>query len=105
MRSGDDRYCEGCGYDFGSPGPATATWEAIVTADRRQFDRLAVTGVTFPDGYGERRFLLRDGENRIGRSRGHATEAAPEIDLGTPRWIRASRGCTPGSSAGPTAPA
>ena len=80
-RSGNDRYCEGCGYDFESPPPAAGTWEAIVTADRAQFDRLAVAGVTFPDGYGERRFPLHDGENRIGRSRGHADEEGPEIDL------------------------
>jgi hypothetical protein len=83
-RSGDDRYCEGCGHDFLAPPPAATTWEAIVTADRAQFDRLAVAGVTFPDGYGERRFPLRDGENRIGRSRGHAGEEGPEIDLAPP---------------------
>jgi hypothetical protein len=83
VRSGDDRYCEGCGYDFESPPPASATWEAVVTADRRQFDRLATAGVDFPEDYGERRFPLSEGENRIGRSRGHPSEAAPEIDLGT----------------------
>jgi hypothetical protein len=82
-RSGDDRYCEGCGYDFLGPPPAPATWEAIVTADRAQFERLAVTGVSFPAGYVERRFALADGENRIGRSRGHPDEKAPEIDLAT----------------------
>jgi hypothetical protein len=82
-RSGDDRYCEGCGYDFHAPPPAPGTWEAIATADRAQFDRLAVAGVNFPDGYGERRFALHEGENRIGRSRGHPGEEAPEIDLAT----------------------
>jgi FHA domain len=80
-RSGDDRYCEGCGYDFLGPPPAASTWEAIVTADRAQFDRLAVAGVSFPADYPERRFALSDGENRIGRSRGHPDEQAPEIDL------------------------
>jgi hypothetical protein len=82
-RSGDDRYCEGCGYDFESPLPA-ATWEAVVTADRAQFDRLAVAGVTFPADYGERHFPLTEGENRIGRSRGDPGEEAPEIDLAAP---------------------
>ena len=72
-RSGDDRYCESCGYDFHAPPPAPATWEAIVTADRAQFERLAVSGVSFPYGYPERRFVLADGENHIGRSRGHGT--------------------------------
>jgi hypothetical protein len=83
-RSGDDRYCEGCGYDFESPPPAAATWEAVVTADRAQFDRLAVAGVTFPADYAERHFPLFEGENRIGRSRGHPGEEAPEIDLVAP---------------------
>jgi hypothetical protein len=82
VHSGDDRYCEGCGYDFESPAPVATTWEAVVTADREQFDRLATAGVSFPNAYGERHFPLRDGENRIGRSRGHPGEATPEIDLG-----------------------
>jgi hypothetical protein len=80
-RSGDDRYCEGCGYDFLAPPPAPAAWEAVVTADRAQFDRLAVAGVTFPADYAERRFALAGGENRIGRSRGRPDEPSPEIDL------------------------
>ncbi|HUA72145.1 MAG TPA: FHA domain-containing protein [Solirubrobacteraceae bacterium] len=80
-RSGDDRYCESCGYDFLSPPQSPSPWEAIVTADRAQFERLAVAGVSFPADYPERRFVLADGENRIGRSRGHPDEPAPEIDL------------------------
>jgi pSer/pThr/pTyr-binding forkhead associated (FHA) protein len=60
------------------------TWEAIVTADRAQFDRLAVEGVTFPADYAERRFPLAEGENRIGRSRGQPGEERPEIDLAAP---------------------
>jgi hypothetical protein len=80
-RSGDDRYCEGCGFDFHGPPPAAGAWEAVVTADRAQFERLAVAGISFPTDYTERRFVLADGENRIGRSRGNPDEAAPEIDL------------------------
>ena len=57
---------------------------AIVTADRAQFDRLAVAGVTFPADYAERRFSLGEGENRIGRSRGAPGEERPEIDLAAP---------------------
>jgi hypothetical protein len=81
-RPGDDRYCEGCGYDFLSP--AAVAWDAIVVADRSQFDRNAVAGVTFPLDYGERRFALAEGQNRIGRSRGQPAEDAPEIDLAGP---------------------
>lgn len=83
-RSGDDRYCEGCGYDFLSPPPPAISWEATVSADRAQFDREAVSGVTFPPDYLERRFRLLKGQNRIGRSRGGSDEEAPEIDLATP---------------------
>ena len=83
-RSGDDRYCEGCGHDFLAPPPAAVSWEAVVTADRAQFDRLAVAGVTFPDDYSERRFSLVEGENRIGRSHGRPDEDCPEIDLAAP---------------------
>jgi hypothetical protein len=83
-RSGDDRYCEGCGFDFHGPPPAPSGWEAVATADRAQFDRLAVAGVSFPDGCPERRFALADGDNRIGRSRGQPDEHAPEIDLAGP---------------------
>jgi len=84
-RSGDDRYCEGCGYDFLAIPPATTVWEAVASADRAQFDRFAPPGLAFPSDYRERRFTLRDAEVRIGRSRGNADEQVLEIDLaGTP---------------------
>jgi hypothetical protein len=76
-RSGDDRYCEECGHDFLAP-PA---WEAVVTADRAQFDRFAVSGLTFPADQVARRFVLEAAKVRIGRSRGRPGEATPEIDL------------------------
>src|ERR1700680_708869 len=50
QRSGDDRYCAGCGHDFLAPpppppsAPATAEWEAVASADRAQFERFAVAG-------------------------------------------------------------
>jgi hypothetical protein len=93
-RTGDDRYCEGCGHDFAGPPPsavsdpasdsdgsAVAAWEAVVTADRDQFERNATTGVEFPSGYAERRFALTGAEVRIGRSRGRPGEQVPEINL------------------------
>jgi hypothetical protein len=83
-RSGDDRYCESCGHDFLSPRPAATAWEAIVTADRAQYDRLSASGVPFPADYHERCVRLIEGENRIGRSHGHPGEDAPEIDLAAP---------------------
>jgi hypothetical protein len=83
-RSGDDRYCEGCGHDFLAPAPSAPSWDAIVSADRAQFDRQAVSGLTFPVDYGNRRFGLLAGPNRIGRSHGAPDEELPEIDLAAP---------------------
>jgi FHA domain len=80
-RSGDDRYCEECGHDFDAPAAAQITWEAVVSADRGQFDRFAVSDLSFPDSYGERRFAL-DGERMlIGCRRNRPDDQAPEIDL------------------------
>jgi hypothetical protein len=78
-RSGDDRYCEGCGHDFSSPPAAAAAWEALATADRSQFERQPTAGLSFPADYATRRFVLEQPEVRIGRSR--TGEAGPEIDL------------------------
>jgi FHA domain/Double zinc ribbon len=80
-RSGDDRYCEGCGHDFLAPPPSVTGWEAVVTADRSQFERLSTDGVAFPGDYRERRFVLNAPLMRIGRRRGQPGEPAPEIDL------------------------
>jgi hypothetical protein len=76
-RSGDDRYCEACGHDLLGP-PA---WEAVVTADRKQFERFAASGLSFPADQVERRILLDSDHVRIGRSRGRPGEIVPEIDL------------------------
>jgi hypothetical protein len=80
-RSGDDRYCEGCGHDYLAPPPPPADWEAVITADRAQFDRLSTDAITFPGDYRERRFALDRPLVRIGRRRGRPEEPVPEIDL------------------------
>ena len=80
-RHGDDRYCEACGYDFESPPPGTALWEAVASADRAQFDRLAPDGVSFPNSYVERGFPLTADSVRIGRNHGRAPADAVEINL------------------------
>ena len=77
-RSGGARYCEACGHDFAAEPQASATeagWEAVIAADREQFDRFAVAGLTFPDGHPERQIVLTGAEVRIGDpavSRRHA---------------------------------
>jgi len=77
-RSGDDRFCEGCGHDFEAP---PAVWEAVLSADRRQWDRQARGDLAFPDAYPERSFQLEAARVHIGRSRTRPGGRVPEIDL------------------------
>jgi FHA domain len=84
-RSGDDRFCEGCGYDFVSGAPVeVADWVAIAATDREQFDRTEHGSLTFPLAAAERRFPLTAPAVRIGRGRRGADQEPPEIDLGVP---------------------
>jgi hypothetical protein len=89
-RTGDDRYCEGCGYDFvAAPAPVasesvsgpapTPDWEVVASADRQQFDRLAPARLEFPARYPERHFALTGNEVSIGRT--HPPEQPPDINL------------------------
>jgi FHA domain len=80
-RSGDDRYCEGCGHDFLAPPPQKTDWEAVVSADRTQFERLQADGIAFPGDHREQRFALDAPLMRIGRQRGRAGQPPLEIDL------------------------
>jgi len=86
----DDRFCEGCGYNFvaGSsaqaavPSPATTRedWEAHVAADREYFERVSPRGIDFPADYRQRAVALDGRELRIGRG-GYSADGPPEIDL------------------------
>jgi FHA domain len=78
-RSGDDRYCEGCGYDLLSRGPV-AVWEVRIEANRAWFERNGSDQIAFPDGYVEWRVGLDAEQLTIGRSRAD-TETPPAIDL------------------------
>ncbi|MDX6512460.1 MAG: hypothetical protein QOE36_1964, partial [Gaiellaceae bacterium] len=83
-RSGDDRFCEGCGHDFLAPPGAIAAWEAVVCADRAHFDRVSPGGLTFPADRAEQRFPLDVAAATVGRTRGGSGEPALEIDLAGP---------------------
>jgi hypothetical protein len=83
-RSGDDRYCEGCGHDFLAAPSSGPAWEATATADRAQFERFAVEGISFPADAPARRFVLDSDEVVIGRSSAGRGETPPEIDLAGP---------------------
>ena len=87
-RTGDDRFCEGCGYDFtsGAPGQpraassTSADWQLTVAADRAYYDRLQPEGVEFPAHCPPRTFTLSGDEVRIGR-RSSSRGIQPEVDL------------------------
>jgi hypothetical protein len=88
-RVGTDRYCEGCGYDF-TAVPAVgeaalakpdAVWEAVVTADRTYYQRVAPEAIAFPPHCPARTFVIDGREVRIGR-RSASRGIQPEIDLG-----------------------
>ena len=84
-----DRFCESCGYDFGTgtPGETSTSsaagaraWEAVLEADRAYFDRVSPGGIEFPADAPTREIALDRDELRIGR--GRATDPdPPEIDL------------------------
>jgi FHA domain len=69
--------------------PVTATWTAVVTADRLYFDRVVATlgadasELSFPAYCPERRFRLSGTEVRVGR-RSVSRGIHPEIDLTGP---------------------
>jgi hypothetical protein len=90
-RVGTDRFCEGCGYDFvalTTPAQAAAAnaaetgvaWDAVVSADRAYFDRVASPGVDFPPHCPDRSFPLSGPELKIGR-RSASRGIQPDIDL------------------------
>jgi hypothetical protein len=80
-RSGDDLYCEVCGADFRAPPRPTLAWEAVVFADRAQFDRFGPDGVAFPADSARRHFDLSERQVRVGRGGARAGERALDIDL------------------------
>jgi hypothetical protein len=86
-RSGRDRFCESCGFDFAAPGAANggalSGWAASVAPDREYFDRVAPDGLIFPDDDAGLTIALVAERVRIGRRRSGGDDA-PEIALGDP---------------------
>jgi hypothetical protein len=79
-RSGDDRYCEGCGYDL-LAGLPVAAWEVVVSADRAWFEQYSDGEIAFPAAYGEWRVALDSEQVTIGRARAGSEALPPAIDL------------------------
>ena len=84
------RFCETCGHDSALPAPATpvqgtVSWTAVVTADRKFYDRVVARGgpdsVDFPQFFPERRIPLQNDTALIGRHN-RDQGVTPEIDLG-----------------------
>ena len=61
-------------------GKSEARWEAIVKADRAHFGRTAPAGITFPERWTTRRFMLTGAELTIGVARSPRA-VRPDIDL------------------------
>ncbi|HEY7829149.1 MAG TPA: FHA domain-containing protein [Solirubrobacteraceae bacterium] len=91
-RTGSDKFCEDCGYNFATgesaassaPAPSTSatagSWEALVEADREYFERVTAHEIDFPFHCPPRRFVLEEPQIGIGRhspTRG----TRPQIDL------------------------
>jgi len=90
---GDDRYCEGCGFDFVNAAgraverpPPSERWEAIVVADRAHFERGEWQGVDFPGLFAALTIPLGSAELRVGR--GELDGRWPELDLEDPAVSR-----------------
>jgi len=86
-RTGADRFCERCGYDFEAVvARAPSGWELVIEADRDYYARFAFAGVVFPDGAGAQSLPLESAELRVGRRDGagdppHITGAAGDPAL------------------------
>jgi hypothetical protein len=94
-RVGSDKFCESCGYNFAtgepsgdaeppastrSPESASVLWEALVSADREYFERVAAEQIEFPSHCPPRRFALDQPEIGIGRQ-SPSRRIRPAIDL------------------------
>jgi FHA domain len=92
-RGGQDRFCESCGFDFGSDVPAggdavAPSWAVTIAPDREYFERVAPEGVSFPDNEAAQTIALDAANVRIGRRRPTGGDNAPEIELGDPAVSR-----------------
>jgi len=92
-RSGRDRFCESCGFDFArdpaadaAPAP-TPGWAATIGPDPDQYARVAPEGLAFPDSEAARTIALEAGRFRIGRRRSSGDDT-PEIELSDPAVSR-----------------
>jgi FHA domain len=95
-RTGRDRFCEDCGFDFVDGAPAAAAgagavtpapaWTAEVTADADYFARTAPDGLSFPAAPQPQTVALAAAQLRIGRRR--SSEQPPDIALGDPAVSR-----------------
>ncbi|HEY7621568.1 MAG TPA: FHA domain-containing protein [Solirubrobacteraceae bacterium] len=85
-RTGHDRFCEICGFDFAADASGPG-WAAQIAPDHAYFQRVAPEGLAFPYGEVGQTVALDAARVRIGRRREDA-EDAPEIELGDPAVSR-----------------
>lgn len=80
-RQADDRYCEGCGYDFEERTPVEWVWLATVSTDRARFDALHPDDLVFPADAPSLTVTLDAASVTVGRS-SPSRGIEPDIDLG-----------------------
>ena len=85
-RTGRERFCETCGFDFAADASAP-DWAAQIAPDHAYFARVAPEGLTFPAGEEGQTVALDGARFTIGRRRPDADDA-PEIELGDPAVSR-----------------
>ncbi len=83
-RPAEGRFCERCGSDLdAAPAPVAEHWVAEVLADRQVYDRVAPSGLVFPEGREAVVVALDGPELLIGR-RHEGRGIEPAIDLSGP---------------------
>jgi FHA domain-containing protein len=85
-RTGRERFCETCGFDFAADASASE-WAAEIAPDHAYFARVAPEGLAFPAGEVGQTVALDGARITIGRRRPDADDA-PEIELGDPAVSR-----------------
>jgi hypothetical protein len=80
-RRAEDRYCEGCGYDFEAGTSVGREWRATVATDRARFDALHPDDLVLPDDAPSWTVTLDTPTVTVGR-RSPKRGIEPDIDLG-----------------------
>ena len=81
-------FCESCGADTEAPlptqAPACGHWEAVITCDRKYFDRVEADGLEFPSQVYQRIVAMDRDCLTIGRGPTGVSGETIDVDLSVP---------------------